>query len=51
MLHLPMMKVIFPSNCLTAYSLIIKFVAFDILDNNEIYAQIVQPYDMEGHEV
>ena len=36
-LHLPIMSIKFPSNTMNFYQAIKPFVAFDLLDNNEIF--------------
>ena len=49
-LNLPLLKGNFPSNAVIACRLILAFVSFDILEDNEVYQRIVQPYETD-HEV
>lgn len=49
-LNLPLLTPSFPSNALIACRLILDFVSFDILADNEDYEEMVRPYDMGDAE-
>ena len=50
-LHLPIMSIKFPSNTMNFYQAIKPFVAFDILDNNEIFESFFHFKDTDLDEL
>ena len=50
-LHLPIMSIKFPSNTMNFYQAIKPFVAFDLLDNNEVFESIFHLEDPDKDEL
>ena len=50
-LHLPIMSIKFPSNTMNFYQTIKPFVAFDLLDNNEVFESIFHLEDPDKDEL